>query len=30
MTYKEACEKGSAILEKAGVPEAVLDARLLL
>ena len=30
MTYKEACEKGSTILEKSGVPEAVLDARLLL
>ena len=30
MTYKEACERGSAILEKAEVPEAVLDARLLL
>ena len=30
MTYKEACEKGSAILEKAGVQEAALDARLLL
>lgn len=30
MTYKEACEKGSATLEKSGVPEAALDARLLL
>ena len=30
MTYGEACGRGCEILEKSGVPEAMLDARLLL